>query len=63
MPNGITRKHIVGRLGRTQAEPVPAQNFEEDAKNICRIEDQGVFTHLGRRILKGQEKRTFRTEE
>ena len=63
MLDGVTGKHTVSRLGRAQAELVPSQNFKENVEDIYRIEDQGVFTCLGRRIHKGQEGATFRAEE
>ena len=55
MPHGIPRKHIIGRLGRSQAKPVPPQDLEENAQNLHGTKDQGFFACLGRRVHEGQE--------
>ena len=47
MPHGLTGKHTIGRSRRFQAKLVTPQYLKENAEDLCRVKDQGIFTYLG----------------
>ena len=43
MPHGLPREYPISHSGGALTKSVPPQNLKENAKDLCRIEDQGFF--------------------
>ena len=47
MPHGLLGEYPVTRSGEAPTKSVPPQNLQKNAKDLCGIEDQGIFPRLG----------------